>query len=244
MAGPGRYYGDNPNLIEIIAALERRVSDLESGNRVGSTSIDKGSLRVLSGTFEVGTLPQLFFGPVNQNGELTPGWIFRRADGTTVFTLSGSDDFDQFWAMRDNIGNIIVSDDGVYNAGLGRPWLPIPFVSHSSTVPTDTTTSGTFTGLLSARYNMQHPKIVAQVLCRASDGSTSGEVRIINATSGDAITSVGTIGLGAYTTLTLGPNNIPNADIQEEIELEVQARRTAGAGTIGVRMLGCWGRQS
>lgn len=237
----GRYNANEPSLTELVAQLQKRVADLESGNRIGATSIDKGNLVITNGALKVGNA--VYFGYVTTGSDATMGWIFRRADGSPVFSLQGNNAADQYWAMRDNVGNIIFSDDGDSNVGIGRPWLPVPWVPSSGpTPPTETTTSGTFTALLSSRFIKQHPKLYAQVLVRASDGSTSGEVQIAVSNGGDVIGNVATVGLGYYGLVTI-TGNLTGAHMTE-LELEVQARRTAGAGTIGVRMFGCYARQS
>jgi hypothetical protein len=147
-------------------------------------------------------------------------------------------------AVYDAAGNVVVSADAVTGQGLATPWLPVPFTSHSTTtLPVDTTTSGTFIGLLSGRYLKQHARLWAQILCRASDGSTSGEVRIVKVSDSTQIGSTGTISLGYYGLVTIGPGDVPGGHL-EEMELEVQARRTAGTGTIGVRMFGAYAQQS
>jgi hypothetical protein len=238
----GRYITEEQDLARIVADLRKRVAALESGNRVGSTSIDKGVLRVRSGSFEVGTLPQVYFGQVAVDGNMTPGWIFKRADGTDVFVLQGSSLSDQFWRFFDNQGNEIISDDGFSNQGLARPYISIPFAQHSTTIPVDTTTSATFTGLLSARYRKQHPRVSIDVLARSSDGSTVGEVRLIRVSTGEAIGYPALVTAGSYGIVNVvGEVGGSHMDV---MELELQARRTSGGGTIGVRVFGAYGVQS
>lgn len=227
------------NLLDRVLRLERELAEVRKRTGLGN-AVSRGSFRFLD---DAGN-ERIYFGPLFYGpSQAGVGFQFRRHNGPVVLSLEGSDPADQFIAIRDEQNNIIFSDDAASGQGLARPYIPIPFVSHSVVVPTDTTTSATFTGLLSARYKKQHPKLYAQVLCRASDGTTSGEVRIIKVSGAVQIGGTGTIGLGAYGLVAIGPGDVPGGHL-EEMELEVQARRTAGAGTIGVRMFGCWAQQS
>lgn len=245
----GRYNtGKDDILSEQVADLKRRVADLESGNRIGSTSIDRGTLRVNSGSFQVGDPYQLYFGPVLQGSDVTPGWIFSRADGTIVWTLSGSAADEQFWSFRDNDNNIIVSDDGFSDQGLARPYIPIVFAENSTFAFNVNTTSATFVGLWNARHKKQHPRVRVEALVKCSDGTTGGEIRLFNNTAGVQIGTTVTIGLGAFQIFVLGPaeiNPVPTtAGHLVMQEIEVQVRRTAGAGNIGVKIYQAYGEQS
>lgn len=234
----GRYTTDQPSIAQQLADLKRRIQDLESGNRAGATSVDKGSFAVASGSFTVSDL--LEFGNVNFGAGASNGFIFYRADGTVMFTLGGGSNADQFWALWDNSGNIVVSDDGVSNQGLASPYIPIAFTSSAAnTTFPDNTTSGTFTGLLTARYVKQHPQVYCAVLVRTSDGTTAGEMQLAIGGGGPILSSVVSIPAGSFGLLYVGPCAVPGQH-QDEVELELQVRRTAGTGNVGVRMFGSY----
>lgn len=239
--GRGRYNTEQPNLAEMVADLTRRVQSLETGNRAGATSVDKGTFNVRSGSLAVGDIALI--GRIDFGYGETPGWIFRRADGTVAFTLGGQNDGDQFWALWDNQQNIVMSDDGASDAGLARPWLPIQWVESSAVLPTVNTSSGTFSALWTAKYIKQHPRVYVQVLTYCSDGTTAGEVRLAVAGGGAQIGATQVAPAGFYGLLTIGPESV-DADHMGEVELEVQVRRTAGAGTVGVRVYGSYAVQS
>lgn len=225
------------NLLDRILRLERELAEVRKRSGLGS-AVSRGSFRFL----DEGGNERIYFGTGTFSGGTSSGWVMRRQNGTSVFDLGGNP-ADQFWALRDENGGILISDDAATGQGLARPWLPIPFASHSATVPTDTTTSGTFAGLLSARYTKQHPKLRALILCRASDGTTTGEIRLMKTAGPVQIGNTITVNLGQYALLTIGPADVPGSHM-EDMELEVQGRRTAGAGTIGARMFGCYAQQS
>lgn len=246
----GRYNTDGVDLIREIASLRKRVEDLESGTRASSTSVDTGNFTVKSGTFKVVNPSTgqsiIYMGNLATvaGGWASQGWLYRRGNGTHAFALYGPDDESQFWALYDESGNVIISEDSGAGQGLARPWLQIPFVDSTSvSAPTATTTSSTYTALQTSRYRKQHPKIRAYILCRASDGTTEGEVRV-------GIGGSPEVQIGANITVTAGmysaqiiTGDVPGA-WDAEMELEIQARRTAGAGNIGVRVMGAWGRQT
>lgn len=225
------------NLLDTIMRLERELAEVRKRAGLGN-AVSRGSFRFLDDAGDM----RIYFGPVVYGGSTTTGWILKRASGGNVFELGGSAVDNQFWALRDEQGNIIVGDDAATGQGLARPYVPIPFVSGAAAVPTDTTTSATFTGLLSARYTKQHPRLKARILCRASDGTTTGEVQIVKVGGAQIGTTV-TVTAGFYGLLTIGPADVDGTHM-EEMELEVQARRTAGAGTIGVRMFGAYAQQT
>jgi hypothetical protein len=242
----GRYtYGEDTDLIAQIADLKRRVQNLESGNRIGATSIDKGALTILDPAD--GSI--LF-----QAGELTTasypdalGMIARRRNGSPALATFTIPDGGGFSAVYDKQVNIIVSDDGASGQGLARPWLPISFVFPGSVVPSgsETTTSATFATVLEAKYQKQHPRFYAYILLRCSDGSTSGEIQLAKNDGtlvGDIIQGPTAIPLGYFGFGTL-LGSVPGG-FGEEMNIDIMLRRTAGAGTVGVRVMGAWGIQS
>lgn len=245
----GRYNTDDVDLVREIAALRKRIDDLEAGRRSTATAVDAGNFTVKSGTFRV-TNPNtgnnvIYMGTITTGGGwASQGWLYRRGNGTHAFALYGDDDDAQFWALYDETGNIIFSEDSGAGMGIGRPWLPLAFVDSTSvSAPTATTTSASYTALQVCRYRKQHPKVRMYVLCRASDGTTEGEVRL--GLGGSPATQIGQniiVTAGMYSAATI-TGDVPG-NFDDEMELEVQARRTAGAGTIGVRVMGAWGRQT
>lgn len=238
----GRYNNaDNNDLVSRIAVMERRLKDLEKGSGIGSTSIDSGTLTVTDGSISVGTIPSMYFGQVLIQGSyFSTAWIFRRADATTALTLDGDTSSTQFLSHLDRAQNIVVADDGTGGIGLARPHIGINFSEHSNTVPAITTTSATFVPLFTGRYQKQHPQIQVDVLARSSNGTTPGEVQLYDVADGSALGTPTTITAGFYGALTLGPFEVAG-DFMETIEIEVQALRTSGAGTIGIRVMNAYG---
>lgn len=227
------------DLTSRIRALEQQVRDLQRGRTLNGTVMSQGSMDVQTpdghtiwrvGAFEV-------------DGNLVYGVAGFRYNGSIAFWSFDTPSGGGYTSLWDEAGNICVSTDTISGNGLATPYLPIPFVSNSTVVPTDTTTSGTFATLQFAKHKLQHPKLWAFVLCRASDGSTSGEVQVL--VGGNALGAAQAIGLGEYGYKTFGPTAIPVAYTHlGAVDIEIQARRTAGAGTIGVRVVGAYGQQT
>lgn len=238
----GRYNNHEENdLVSILRDLVRRIEDLERGSGIGNTSIDSGDLTIGSGSLTVGSVPSVYFGPMVFGPDNASGWIYRRGDGSIAFTITGTAHDNQQWELQDSAGNVIVGDD-ILDIGLARPYIHFNFVEHANTVPSITTTSGTFVPLGTGRFVKQHPYVTVEVLCRASDGSTSGEVQLYNTATATSL-GTATIALGDYSVKTLGPFAMVGTLFSYQ-ELEVQARRTAGAGSIGIRVMNAYGVES
>ena len=80
------------------------------------------------------------------------------------------------------------------------------------------------------------------MLGRASDLTTAGEIRVIDE-DGTQIGTTITVPAGAFAYYNIGPVAVPGT-FKESKSLNLQARVTAGAGTIGVRGIFAEGRQS
>lgn len=238
-----RYNTGPDSLSKIIADLSKRIDNIEAGNRISYTSIDSGSMKVVGGNFSVGDPYHVYFGNVTVGLETTAGWIFRRADLSQVFVLQGNGTADQFWAMYDNLGNIIISDDGFTDQGLARPYIPLPVARHSNLTFDTTTASTTMTGLYTLRFYKQQPRVRVMMVVKSSDGSTPGEIQLYNVTRDEIIQGPDVVTAGTTTFMDFGPSAV-TGNHMEDLTLEIQARRTAGAGTIGIIVMGAYGQQS
>ena len=231
----GRYNTSlEASLGDIISHLRQRIERLEAGSRAGYTAIDKGSLNIKSGSLIVGDTATF--------GDSTPRAALYRADGTIAFTIDGPDDH-QSVALFDANGNTIMADDAVAAQGLSRPWLPLQWQQSSTGVPTINTTSGTFTPLMSSTFFKQHPQVYVAVLAYCSDGTTAGQAQLMVANSVQQIGTTQTIPAGYYGLIYFGPAPVLG-DHMSEIEIEVQVRRTAGAGSVGIRVWSSYGMES
>lgn len=234
---------DRGGMARRVADLERKINELEhaqSGNAMtidgppGVTIKGGGALRVIDPSTGTSTVYVGQLGFNDGSGRVQGGLVFRRADGTAAFGLADNGtvpghDFQQNLAWFDKTGHIVVAEDGDGN-GIANPYIPLGQWT-SNNPPLDTTTSASFTTLQTCGGYRQHPRIALQCLVRCSDGTTAGQVRVIDGT-GAAVGAVTSVAAGSFTYI-----NFPTADLAGDfgsaVVLSLQARRTAGAGTIG-----------
>ena len=88
-----------------------------------------------------------------------------------------------------------------------------------------------------ARVLFQQMRMRVQLLIRSSAPDTTGEVKIM--INGVQWRSTFTVTGGSYAYQEWGPAEIPQAYFGQHYGIEVHARRTAGTGTIGLRVIQC-----
>ena len=233
------------DLLQQMRDIKQRLDRLEAGNRITNTSIDSGKLVVGSGSFRVGSPDyHVYFGNVTNGPWTTPGWIFRRANLVNVFTLENQDADTQFWTLRDAQENILFGDDAGAEQGIARPYIPITFAPHfSNTGVYYTTTSGTFTGVVYCKFKKHQPRIFIQCYVRCSDGTTAGEIQVFDNNAAVPLADPVVIAAGTFAVVDLGPYYI-SGNFLDTMDVEIQLRRTAGVGTVGLLVINAHGQQS
>lgn len=230
--------------------LERMIEGLRSERRAASTSVDTGSFRVTANGEEVFRIGDMEFGD--------RGLIARRQDGSVAFAvkrLSADTFVGQSVAIYDGSEIQVLSTDAILG-GLRAPYFEIPFQPYSATPGTSitcgpygferTTTSGTFETVFVYDGKRQNVFLDAKVAARASDATTTGEVRIVDLATGTPLPDffggpswVGTIPASSTSYLVLDPGasqavTASTGGFGSYMRLGVQARRTAGAGTLTI----------
>jgi len=259
MSQPGNFGAgwapDDSWLVRRIEDLERTVREMRAARTLESSSIGAGGLSVNaeggisvldqttgSQVFYVGYAP-MFDGSGRKQMVV---YLFRGNDGSAAMTMvdagtSPGHPFSQAMQWFDRSGKVVLADDTVGGQGIAVPYIPFgAFMSNSA--PTDTTTSATFTTLQTSIGYWMNPKVFIQLLVRASDGTTAGEVRVIDQSS-NVIGGVQTVTAGLFSYINIGPVAVPG-NFKDSLSLNIQARRTSGAGTIGVRGIVAIGLQS
>lgn len=238
---------DRDQLHEEIRALTRRVQALETAAPLRNATIsDGGQLLVRDRDGENLILIGRSDDPTLNAPDGNPQMLFQlfRSTGEVALEmfdpLPAVDGFQQFLAIRDRAGNAIVSDDTTSGQGLARPFIPIPFGDY--VVPTVTTTSGTFSTNHRASIYKQHPYLIVTLIVQTPSG-TAGEVRVWNATAGEQIGSTLAVASNTYQQVIIGPG-VVNGDHEAPLDIDIQARRTSGAGTVGTCVLTAWGYPS
>lgn len=248
----GRYNtGDDDNLAKQVADLRKRVAHLEAGNRIGATTIDRGTLSVSSGGSIEVTRP-LDDATIARIGDLT-GDLWGIAvynpnpDAPTsnpLLQVGASSPDDIFSSGLVNI--IDYNGDYIftlgYPFGLGRPYGTQSFVPTSTIgTPSQSTTSGSFVGLWTSYGFTMHPQIIVYYVIQNDVGTTS-EVRLRDAFNSTPTTTPTAWGSGAYAISSVFYEHLssstpgdPFAGMLYQSDLEV--RRTSGAGTVRVQVL-------
>jgi hypothetical protein len=248
-------------IIKELKDIKRQIAQLRTarvGNRMtvdgkpgiaiqhggGITVYDGGAFTLASTTGQVVLLAATTNIP-DGSGRTQQSFTVGRDDGTTAFYVTDAGTtpghpHQQNWALLDRTQNIVVAEDTVSGAGLARPWLSLGQWDDQS-APTSTTTSSTYVTLATMGAYRQHPRIAAQCLARTSDSTTAGSLQLL--ANGTAIATA-TVAAGTFAYVNFPIATLPAGTFGDALTLQIQGRRTAGTGTIGVRGSGAFGVQS
>lgn len=240
----GRFREIPPDIVEVLKGYERRISNLETNARAGYTAADTGT-QVFNTSDEqkfeidINGVKQVEIG--SEGG--APEMRIWRSNGLTALFLTKFAGR-EIIGMQDGTLHTIVGDDAVTGFGLARPYLPVPFYDDLQFAPARTTTSATFSNLQWATFNVQHPWLYIASLVRCSDGTTGGEI-IVNVNGDTVLTTTTTIPVGSNALFDQSVNFASlGTGYGIDVEVTVAARRTAGAGNIGVRVVYAYGKES
>jgi len=245
----GQYESSEPALLAELAKLRRRIEQLERAAPLRNATISDGGQLIVKGV-DGNTLVLMGRSDVESykapDGHKQMVFMVSRENGEPAFAmfdpLPAVDGFHQYWALYDRLGNVVVGDDTTSGQGLARPYLPIPFYDWID-VPSQTTTSGSWTTLQrAAAWPKQHPRIQVGLVAQTG-GGTTGEVRLWDATNGVQLGSTITLAAAEYSAHNIGPVTVGGTHMQT-IDIDIQARRLTGASTIGARVTTAFGVQS
>lgn len=239
-----------PDLVEEIRRLKERVRVLENSSQLENSSFQEpGKIRY----FDVDGNVRAVIGELltDEGGtSVGLGLLIQRADATDIFaaysgqTAIGYGDgehaivvIDDQVQIRDVQGNVpFITRLG--DVGLNRPklqWFMAPLQLLSQMV---TVTSGTY-GTTHSGYLLRAAKNATVLFRIITDAGTSADVRIIDRTNGDDVLASDSFGGGTDTFASLTGEQ--NGAIGNGLaRLELQARRTAGAGNVYVQVTGCY----
>jgi len=239
-----------------IKEIWKAINALRSERRTASTTIGDGGLRIDGGDLvmlsEDGD--EVFrIGPM-QLGDR--GLVVRHDDGTVAIEmrrLSGANFVSHAVAIRDHLGISAVETDGLFG-GARAPFLEHPFQPVAATTGTPvtcgpygwerTTSAGTWETLFVYDGKRQNPFLDVKLAALCSDATTAAEVRLVNLADGQPLPDfnnptawMGVVPAGttAYAVLDPGPAQAVVGEVgaaHTYIRLGIQARRTAGTGSI------------
>lgn len=217
-----------------------------------NASITDGGLTIRGGFFRLlfGNIVMWFvgpYGPALPDGTAQQGFYLRRADGTLALDLRdafpGLDGtLNQALTWYDRTGHGVLADDTDSGEGLARPYLQAAFYP-ARFGDYLTTTSGTFETIYRAELPKQQPRLRVAVSGATDDAGTSGEMRVL--VEGNPLgTTVTGLNSTTFSTGVFGPALLSDAPYMSTLHVEIQARRTAGAGSVRVAPLTIQGMQS
>jgi hypothetical protein len=239
-------YNHEPDIIEVLGRILKRLDDLETKPRIGFSSMAPGqTLLVLNAAGEsrlvVGTLHY-------SDGSSGYGFLAKRSSGEKAFTVEGTDPDHQYAAVYDKAGNIVMSDDAGSGFGLARPWIAIPWTD--SDLVAAGTTSASFVNMGTGILYKQHSKITIDAIVTVP-ASTTVEYKV-NAKTNTDIT-LGGPGTDIFINTVTGPITRlrvihSNIDVPglfgERVYLDILCRDSAGVGVSRAIFGAIWSRQS
>jgi hypothetical protein len=173
--------------------------------------------------------------PSLPDGSPQPGWVIRRADNTQALALfdfipAADGTLNQALNWYDRGGNIVLADDTNSGQGIARPYVPASFYrARSGDWPS--TTSASFETLFRAKLPKQQPRLYARAWGTTSVTGTTGEVRVM--VNGTQLGSTGAAVFNPVNEFVFGPATVAGSHM-DDLAVEIQARRTAGTGTVQV----------
>lgn len=236
------------DILDTIRDLQTQVRELSGrvAQRPAQTQIAGGDVAVYAGgSFRMlsvdGSLVQTWIGKISPNhpdGSEQRGILMYREDGSLAFSLYSADSNPQAIALRDKTGNTVVADD-VVAGGLALPYLPIPFAPARYT-DWLATTAAAFEDVHRATVTKLQPYAYVVVAHTSDTSGTTGELQVtVNGTPVGSPTGVGFV----QSAVTIGPFALPGT-YRSQVEIRVQARRTAGTGNVRCHVVAASGIQS
>jgi hypothetical protein len=185
------------------------------------------------------------------------GLEITRDDGTVAFRFRKLFDTStkQAWVLCDSAGHSVV-EEAAFGPGLSRPYLEHPFqpVAATSGSPVTcgphgferTVSSGSWTTIFEYDGKAQNAFLDLKFWVICSDGSTAGELQIIDLATGTPLSGfvlpawLQTIPAGTVTLTAFDPTPdqiiLIGFPIGGTMRLGIQGRRTAGSGSITVSL--------
>lgn len=249
-------YNSPEDLLDVIAALEKRVRALETVANLHAASIDAGDLTIQAGGSVVvkgsngNTLLRAgrFDGGANlADGTKQSALHAYREDGSIAFELFDPDPpldgFHQYFAIKDRNDSIILADDTTSGQGLARPYMQQAWVS-SDISNFANTSSTSFQVAYECLMYKQHPNLWLTIAKYSSDGVTDGEYRIRDWYTGDIV--YGPVLLDGTYSISFDQPVIDMTAYEHmrAMWLLLEFRRKTGAGSVNVRLVATHGVQS
>ena len=241
--------GGATELSRRVQALEREVRELRAARRLQQASVGAGGLRIVDGgrlamdtpdgqrMVDIGAIEDPAFN--HGDGTAQQAMWLRREDGSVFFACfasGGPGSETQAWTFYDRGGSIVFAEDTNSGAGLARPYLPLtaPVSNDPATWPRGA--AATFTAIATSYNTRWQPRMRVFALTSVV-GTATGEVQF--AIDGNPWGAAVTAGTPLDVT-----DVIPDVGIGRQFQLDVQARRLSGTGSIAAQVFMIYGCQS
>jgi hypothetical protein len=171
------------------------------------------------------------------DGSYQPMLLLYRADGSLALSMYDPDPtvtgYQQFLAVWDRGGSVVLSDDTNSGQGMARPYLSGGFEPARFTDFAYSTTSATFETVAHQYVTKQQPRLQVRVQASMDTAATTGEVRVL--VDGTQLGST-TSEAFAISTRDFGPTAITGVHMQA-VHVEIQGRVTSGSGALKIQPL-------
>lgn len=220
----------------VLRDVQQQLKELRRATLSGA-ALSSGSIEVRSPTTGAVLVRA---GEIPYGSSTVQGWAVYRTNGTIQALFWDSSGGDGYWALFDEQQNILVSSDTVSGVGLAAPYLgthPTPY--SRVTNPPESTTSGTFGPLWRLHHRKQHPRLHVRLVIRTA-ADTTGEIRLFCAGVAISDTLAVPVATNGYFDVY---GAVPGAHMGIQ-NVDVEARRVAGTGSVQVEVVICQGVQS
>jgi len=229
-----------------IRELKRQVQELTKRVGLSSAVISRGGLTIINEgelvmVDENGTV--IFkVGQVEFGAGSSFGMQLNYEDGTRGIVFGGSPG-QQVFALCDETGNYIVTNDAASGYGLARPYLNYHLVATTSAESSSpwpmwpSTASGVAIGLLEGRNPVQHPKAYFRIAT-----ATSGGGNVNWALKYDGVTAAS--GTGSAVSIIDTPGWGSTIGYGQTVNITLDASVTGGATRAFIQVTGFYGTQS
>lgn len=240
---------DGGDLARWRRGIDARLRQLEAVRRLQNASIGAGGLTVDGGALNVltpGGVDLLKIGPMQWNhldGSTQQGIVVRREDGTQALSMYAIPSLQgnnvQAMALWDRTGNAIIAEDTLSGVGVALPYLPIVWAPARYTDWLGSTAAA-FEDVHQATFKKMQSWAYVVVGATTDVSGTTGQIQLtINGQPWDVPTNI-TFLIGST---TIGPFPVPG-NFKDQVDLRIQAMRTAGTGAVRCTVLAASGLQS
>lgn len=219
------------DITDTLAKMQRQIDALQAqaGQRPALNTIAGGTVSITSGgSLRVldtdGSLMFLIgkISPNHTDGSEQRGVLMYREDGTLALSIATGGPEAQGIVIRDRAGHTIFAED-VVAGGLALPWLSYPSPGEEDTTRWPKTNVAAWTTIGRSRGITFSPRLKYHATM-TTDPGTTGQLRLL--------VDGTTVATGSVGSALIGTVALPAFTYNAEVEFQLQAQTTSGAGYI------------